>query len=349
MAELEGEDDLLLRALDLVRSVEALGSVEQAAHDAVSPFTSTGEADVAARALAAQRLEEACAELLGLGRDRAQVADVVLERAILARVQATAEGDHDQDQDQDRADGQHRLAGADLLPRRRLPGVAAATDRGGRGSLGATRPLRHFVLVVEEVAHGRSPIGLGGPFAGNRIPLRQDRLPGAANFHPGGRGRAHTGTVHGRRADRRRRARHSPPRLGRAALPLGRRQGRRGRVGRAGHARGPRRRPAQPPGHRHALRARPPGRLRVPGHRAGPGPEPAPPRRPRAALRPRGGRARGRALRRALPRPRGRRRPPRRQAGQRPRPPAQGRFAAATASGRSSPTSGSRASPTARR
>ena len=159
VAQFEGEDDLLLGAFDVARCVEALGAVEQALRGALVALDLGVEADVTAGigCAALEALEEVVAELLGLGGDRAEIADVVLVAAVLAGVEAAAEGDHDQDQEDDRAEQEARLADPRLLPVGRRTDVMTAAR--GHGAAAAPDRLSRFpsrgvvgcVVVVEKV------------------------------------------------------------------------------------------------------------------------------------------------------------------------------------------------------
>ena len=139
-------------------------------------------------------------------------------------------------------------------PRGFWPGTVSPTAPG--------RCARPRGPATADVVRGELDRRLRGGNRSGRVKAASQAQEAGPARRTGGRGRrrARTGPIHGRREDRWRRSRHRPPCLGRAPLPLGRGQVRRRAERRAGDARGPRRRPPQPPRHRHPLRARQPRR-----------------------------------------------------------------------------------------
>ncbi len=104
-AKLERELEVLLRVGELIRRVEALDAVAGGPRwcPRLDPSCAWNSSSVSAARIA-EALEELGRELGRSGDERVEVAQVVLVRALLARVEAAADGEEQQDDDHDDAD-----------------------------------------------------------------------------------------------------------------------------------------------------------------------------------------------------------------------------------------------------
>jgi hypothetical protein len=100
-AKLERLHELGLGAVELVRRVESLDAVEQALGRVAVGRHLGLEVELAQVARILEPVEEVRRQLPRLLRDRAEVADVVLETAFLAGVEAAADAEQQQDQDEE--------------------------------------------------------------------------------------------------------------------------------------------------------------------------------------------------------------------------------------------------------
>ena len=105
------------------------------------------EAERAEVARVVEAVEEVVRELVRLGRDRVQVGDVVLEAALLARVETAPDPQHEQDQDQDDDPDADRAAHHDLALV-----IARAAERRSAAAAGCD-----CLFLVEE-CQGQPPV-----------------------------------------------------------------------------------------------------------------------------------------------------------------------------------------------
>ena len=127
-AELEREQQVLLGLRQVTRGVKPLRSAQQVLAGPAARAELVLELDRGQLARVLEAIEELARELVR-GRDqRGQVAQVVLERALLARVEAAADREQEQDHD-DGPDHQRDQAPPDEVAARRRRGAPAGPAR----------------------------------------------------------------------------------------------------------------------------------------------------------------------------------------------------------------------------
>ena len=190
--------------------------------------------------------EELGRELVRLGDDRVEVGDVVLEAALLARVEAAADAEQQQDQDQ-RPPTSSAITRRTSTWRWRSP-APAARARSGPGLVRPRRGKPRCTWVAfggESMNPAPAAIRNLDPRLGQAV-QRQDRARGRRISHGGGR-RAGDGALSPARADRLRGDGDRLPGLRRAPPAPRRGQGDRAAGDRTGAARGAGGGAAQPP------------------------------------------------------------------------------------------------------